>query len=70
MKEWNMEKYNMRNVHHEKIGIQEKKVQCGKSVIGKKWNMERVNIGNMYKNSGLLYRNRQQSIYWINRVRY
>lgn len=25
----------MRNVHHKKSGIQEKKVQCGKSVIGK-----------------------------------
>ena len=30
-----MEKYHMRNVHHKKSGIQEKKVQCGKSVIGK-----------------------------------
>ena len=30
-----MEKCNMKNAPHEKSGTQEKKVQCGKSVIGK-----------------------------------
>lgn len=35
MEEWNMEKCNKKNAPHEKSGTQEKKEQCGKSLIGK-----------------------------------